>query len=280
MRSSINISDAVNHAASLNRGLVSWYLTLPDQQRGNVFRDLMMRNHGILTGAPTWSGMAHAGGHESLALVGASSQYVPLLSSTQAAALTTGTIACWARMSGTTASYPSIIGCGLGNAADKDGVIIAQTPIADNSKVYAQVRNDSGTFGTYAATAANTGTDGLWHHFTLTYTLTALEFYMDGKSLGTDSGASGAFSPQELEIGRRNDDSYFYWTGNINDVRIYNRYLTTSEVQSLYRASSQGYPGELNWRRRRGVIEQAVSSSPSKNIPLRGGMHTLFGGLA
>ncbi len=75
MRGSIDIADAVNRESSLNRGLVSWWMALPDQQRGNVFRDLCMRNHGTLTNGPTWQGaMGRPGGMGSLLFDGSTSR--------------------------------------------------------------------------------------------------------------------------------------------------------------------------------------------------------------
>jgi len=85
----------------------------------------------------------------------------------------------------------------------------------------------------------NTGDlrDGNWHHIVVIYDSTDSSMYVDGVSatLGAeDTTNSGSFSSQ-LKIGNSltsQENSYF--NGTIDDVRIYNKALTSNEVLELY----------------------------------------------
>ena len=52
----LNYGNLVNPRAPLNRGLVSWWLALPQRSGGPKLFDIAGRNHGTLTNGPTWSG--------------------------------------------------------------------------------------------------------------------------------------------------------------------------------------------------------------------------------
>jgi prepilin-type N-terminal cleavage/methylation domain-containing protein len=73
--------------------------------------------------------------------------------------------------------------------------------------------------------------DGLWHHLAATYDGSTRAFYIDGVQTAS-SGASGAnFVATGGNIGLTYSGEYF--AGDIDDVRIYNRGLSSSEIQSL-----------------------------------------------
>ena len=66
-----------------------------------------------------------------------------------------------------------------------------------------------------------------------------LRLYVDGVLEGSGSN-SGSITPGDpLQIGR-NDNGQEYFSGLIDDVRLYNRALTAQEVQDLYDAGNSG----------------------------------------
>jgi hypothetical protein len=75
----------------------------------------------------------------------------------------------------------------------------------------------------------------------MTYDGAILTLYRDGKAVATKSGGAGTLAvyAQAVEIGRYyhganlNGQSY-YFSGLIDDVRIYNRALSDQEVRDLY----------------------------------------------
>ena len=64
---SLYYGQIVNRASPLNRGLVSWWLNLPQRGKGNTFFDIAGRNHGTLTNGPTFQGpLGRPGGFGSI----------------------------------------------------------------------------------------------------------------------------------------------------------------------------------------------------------------------
>ena len=86
--------------------------------------------------------------------------------------------------------------------------------------------------------------DGKWHQIVLTYDLTGGVFYVDGvavDSLTWTGNPSASTSPMPVIIGeyRSPDGSDSRkFLGRLDDVRIYNRALSSSEVAQLYAMES------------------------------------------
>ncbi|MFZ4796451.1 MAG: LamG-like jellyroll fold domain-containing protein [Bacteroidia bacterium] len=86
------------------------------------------------------------------------------------------------------------------------------------------------------------GTNGLnqWDFFVVTMNGNTLSYYKNGVLIGQNSSPS-AFSlstNNPLYIGRDDPGFIDYYTGKIDDIRIYNRVLNYSEVISLYNYKS------------------------------------------
>jgi hypothetical protein len=84
-------------------------------------------------------------------------------------------------------------------------------------------------------TSAN---DGNWHLVTATYinSTQTLKIYVDGSITNTfTSVAAPGYVGTPLWVGNRNDSTGgLYWDGNLDDVRIYNRALSSGDVSQLY----------------------------------------------
>ena len=76
-----------------------------------------------------------------------------------------------------------------------------------------------------------------WYSCIVTYDGSLRKFYIDGQLIGT-SVASGQINLTNtgLEIGRDTPGLVEYANGQLDDIRIYNRALSDTEVQQLYRA--------------------------------------------
>jgi len=76
--------------------------------------------------------------------------------------------------------------------------------------------------------------DGAWHHLVLVFDRTSNEkLYIDGVLFSSANIVTGIFdSVSPLNIGRRVG---IYISGSIDEVRLYNRALTPTEVDTLYR---------------------------------------------
>lgn len=98
------------------------------------------------------------------------------------------------------------------------------------------------TAGGYEQGASNTVTGSKWHHVMVTYDSTTPTLYVDGyaQSLATGTGCTltqntGAITQDTsaLYFGARSGTSQFF-NGRLDDVRVYNRALTATEVNHMY----------------------------------------------
>jgi concanavalin A-like lectin/glucanase superfamily protein len=103
------------------------------------------------------------------------------------------------------------------------------------------IRDGSGSgAGLESTTVVN---DGTFHHVAAKKTSSALELFVDGVSQGTVSHSLGSTSNSEsFRLGDLSDRT----TGNnkfaglLDEVSVYNRALTASEIQAVYAAGSAG----------------------------------------
>ena len=73
-----------------------------------------------------------------------------------------------------------------------------------------------------------------WSHIVGTYNGSAINLYINGQLVGTKAyTGSITNSANSLEIGRGAGESY-YWNGKIDEMKIYNRSLSASEVSEHY----------------------------------------------
>jgi len=97
-----------------------------------------------------------------------------------------------------------------------------------------------GNLATYQATSAITS--GVWHHVAVTLVSGGdVNFYLDGVPAGTfpQQGTFGITNSQPVRIGTR-ADGYSYFNGLIDELSIYNRALSSTEIASIYNAGSGG----------------------------------------
>ena len=112
---------------------------------------------------------------------------------------------------------------------------------AVNNQIWLMVLND-GTLeaGVYDGTSWRVATDpssrsnNMWHHVAMDVTTSNIIFYVNGAQVGSDvHDNSFPVNNSTWNIGRNNDGTE-YFNGAIDDVRIYNRALSASEIKRLY----------------------------------------------
>ena len=110
--------------------------------------------------------------------------------------------------------------------------------------------------GTHQVTTTSAYSNDAWHYITGVFTGTQLLIYVDGVSAATAVNWTGTIqnSAQALVIGQR--DSVYY-KGQIDELRIYNRALTSTEVGTL----AGGFSGLMASGSTAKVSSQPVFSS-------------------
>lgn len=127
-----------------------------------------------------------------------------------------------------------------------DQTIVAAWEAANSTKQWALqnnravVSNGSGTNGiANKATANVTG----WHHYAFTYDKVTVRFYTDGIPDGT--GAStielNYDGTTPIKIGLLQVSTTQPFTGDIDDVRVYNRVLSQAEIMSVVESPFLAY---------------------------------------
>ena len=94
--------------------------------------------------------------------------------------------------------------------------------------------------------------DGTWHLVGLTYDASGMKLYSDGVLVGTDTDSFNFFNPLNFYVGRRAIYGAEFFFGSMDDLVIYDRALTASEIQALKDApnpndSGTGDPGVTSY---------------------------------
>lgn len=234
----------INWRAPLNRGLLRWWRSLPQQHGGNVWRDLTRKSDMTINGPTASHAMGLPGGSGCYTFDG-SNDYaqagpIDLTSVTQL------TVAMWLYWgaSGPAVDYPIETSANSSSTANAFYLNYGQA----TGSTQVRLR------GTSAQSVANftSPTSNVWHQIVYCLDIPAggscFTVYVNGvaQSLSYSATSQNAtsFGNHTWNFGARNGASNFF-TGRFGDVRVYNRILSASEAQQLYRASRVGYPNEL-----------------------------------
>lgn len=96
------------------------------------------------------------------------------------------------------------------------------------------------------ATGTTNVADGNWHHLTGTYDGQQIKVYVDGNLEGTTAYTGGMTydhpAPGPLRLSGRQWPSFpnGYYEGVMDEVEIYNRSLSSAEIQAIFNAGSAG----------------------------------------
>lgn len=235
----IDPSSPINWDDELNRGLISRWLALPDQQRGVFWRDLCKRNHGTLTSMTpaAWGGArGRPGGWGSLSFDG-TDDYVDAGSpSSLNLSSSPVTYSAWVKTNAVNSVHHYIAGDYNSNGVMNSGAILLRSTNVFNL-VWGDVSIVSGT------TTPNTGQ---WYHVVGVREGSSGNWtgriYVNGVQEASASTATNPHAQQSFSIGRPGAYNGFYWNGLIDDACIYNRALSASDVRELYEDQMQFSP--------------------------------------
>ena len=102
-----------------------------------------------------------------------------------------------------------------------------------------------GRTGTNIFGSSGTFTLNTWHHFLVTMSNGTYDLYFNGTQLGSSGTTTNTTfnSGSNYEIGNspRTSSGYSAWNGKIDQVRIFNKALSSSEVSTLYEETACVY---------------------------------------
>jgi hypothetical protein len=116
----------------------------------------------------------------------------------------------------------------LGEYSNGDGIIFSTLGGSQELKFYDGTNNHISN--------SDVVTKGKWQHVVATYEGGAkVKFFVNGKEVGVSSGAASSFnSGSDTVVGDLGHGFGSYFKGRIDDVRIYNKVLSKSDIQKLY----------------------------------------------
>jgi len=211
-------------------GIVGWWKL--DDASGTTATDSSgQMNNGSITGTVSWTT-----GHLNGALIFNGSDTAVNVGTPSILNLThVGTISCWVKYDNTAAAgsgkWPMILGNGDWTN-DLNGYMLALNSTAGSEgQVIFQILNASS--GIFVNSTLQYG-DNTWHHICGTWDGTNLTLYVNGTSVGTTPQTIDAVSGvNPFVMGRNALAANSFYNGVIDDVRVYNRALSSTEVAAL-----------------------------------------------
>ncbi|WP_421750655.1 LamG-like jellyroll fold domain-containing protein [Croceimicrobium sp.] len=139
----------------------------------------------------------------------------------------------WVYPTNSSSGWPDFDGfAGFRNNTDADFYVMQ----LGSNDVEARLRNSAGTV--YTITANGILNQNSWNHFVLTFDGTTLSLYQDG-ALSTSIAASGTITTttEPLTLGFLTfPGNNFMFDGQLDDVGLWDRALSSAEVNTLYNA--------------------------------------------
>ncbi len=242
-------------SADISTGLVGyWPLNRNWMQDANTFSDLSTSgNNGTRVNA--------VAGEESTAFDGAGDWVTFTNSGLNAVGATSITVAVWvytdpAVWDGT---VDSIIDNTLGGNLANDGLIVLLDDRGGGDVTEGIFADVATATGNYIRINSNDNTISSigWYHIAFTYTASTGKVYINGSDeTFSDGSGTGNFTPNALSMyfGSSSTEGTNF-TGNLSDVRIYSRALSSGDVAELY---ALGQP-EMPVATLRGVTLEGVT---------------------
>lgn len=238
-----NYRSLLNRKHPLNRGLVSEWVVLPGLVGGNKWFDIAGQNHGILTSGPTWQSKTRSGGFGSLSFAGAND----LVSINNADLLNPPSeisISLWFKLVSKTGYRHFVVKQANNTWANPYATYALRINASNQLEAWV---NDGGLGGNYA-TSSTTITDDNWHFAAMTYTQSlSLVIFLDGRMLTSKTISNPLNSSiYPLLLGSQTGGADAF-DGYLDNICLYNRYLTPEEILRLYIETKLGNPNRYNY---------------------------------
>ncbi|MFB6180552.1 MAG: LamG domain-containing protein, partial [Candidatus Nanohalobium sp.] len=149
------------------------------------------------------------------------------------------TVSLWVKRNGSQTDYAKPVWYGQ-NSQSPWGPYGFEMEGSSDTDIHWHIALDDGN---YYRTSPVTLNDGEWHHLVGTFNGTNQSVYLDGQLMDSQS-VSGSIANYDNTYGLGIGDRYSggqSFSGNVDEVRIYNRSLTSSEIRNLYFQGGDGF---------------------------------------
>ena len=134
-----------------------------------------------------------------------------------------------------------------------------------------------GSHNGFAVVSSITAQTGQWYNVCVTYNNASWQLFVNGLTAAQGSGVSILQSSGGLGIGCKGQSTVYYdfLAGLVDEIQIYNRALTASEIQAIYQAGTNGmcaptplmFTGSPSYNKTNGfVLNASLRSSQSYHI--------------
>jgi hypothetical protein len=225
-------------------GIVSYWKM--DENGGTTVYDYLGLNNGTFTNKVVWTtGKINSGVFLNGQAPGGtgSGPYINIPDSSILRVVRDITVMAWVKPVDV-ATWHQVVCKRLYQATDPyNSYIIDTTDTGSNNRWRFCVSNGNAGSGR-CVTDTEPLTPGVWTHLAGVYDGSALKIYVNGVLKNTTDASSVGnigYTSQSLRIGTSNTDPGQYFNGTIDEVAIFNRALSASEIQALYQNSLNGY---------------------------------------
>gem|GEM_PF-1287290 len=238
------------------QGLVAHYTF--DEGEGITVGDAIGSNVGTMVNGPTWTTGKIGAGAVDFNGSQINGSYIDVGNiDVSGVGLT---ISAWVKGDTFTTSDARIISKSTGTA-EADHYWMLSTISSGGTKLRFRLKTGNIT-STLIASTGNLS-PSTWYHAVARYDGSTMKLYLNGVEVGFVS-KSGSLATNNI-VGvniARNPDGYGEWDGSIDDVRIYNRALSVSEITELYNLGSGPLPQD--------IIAPTISSISAPGITTTG----------
>jgi len=219
--------------------LIGWWKL--NDSSGNIVRDSSIYlHHGQSTGGPVQDTGQNGLNGGALIFNGTTQSVTIPKTAKWADNLSNFTVMCWYKSSTAPSSGTLIFGKVSTDVGTGTGWIIQTHGGTDATDVACFIQNNSGN--SFVGFNSGTVNNGNWHHICMVVTNgNTVVLYIDGSTTGTVANNGGTFTAgisNTSNIMIAQDPSGQFFTGSIDDCRIYNVALSASDVLKVYRANA------------------------------------------
>ena len=106
----------------------------------------------------------------------------------------------------------------------------------NQNDLYFRINSDGGIAGRNTFEYPANFQKNMWYHVAVTYDGSNIRMYVNGTNVKTDPYSDGLFvSTENVYIGAKDSTSPgLFFNGSISDLMIWNRSLSTSEIEDIY----------------------------------------------